>query len=313
MIGAFLACQTTYGTPIRQGMVIFVAAFAALNIASLLLIYIDRTVIYWILSILFILYGYFSFLHRTQSYFFVTSFFVVLLLASLSPIHTADFMRYRIYDTAIGAFIGIISNFILFPVKLDQEFSAGVVPILTSLNNFSRALAASFLSSNQSQEVIDQKNQVEITLKDRYPEWVYEIGFNRGLRSGFRFFLIHIERVIEIYFSLNYLVLRRLDALLLSEMDQALAAAMQKNQELFEILIRYFRENKLNEIKSDFTSDIIELEAALNRLVPNNLELLAVTPNNLLLTALVRDMRDLRELLLQLVKSLPTTHLRVLH
>ncbi len=139
-----------------------------------------------------------------------------------------------------------------------------------------------------------------------YPEWVYEVGFNPGLRSGYRFFLINLERIIEVFFSMDYLLSQHINIVLLENMSDHLALAMQKNQELLGILIEYFENKKIKNTQSDFTSDVAELEKALHRIVPDNLELLDTSPNYILLTALVRDFRDLRGLLLQLVMSLPT-------
>jgi hypothetical protein len=314
-LSALLVCQTTRGTPARQSLVIFMAIFFAINLATLLSIYVKPPqIIYFILSLLFVCSGYFAFINRPQAnriYFFACSFFMVVLVATLASISSFELTRLRIFDVVIGALIGIASHFILFPTKLDKEFAAGIVPILQALDRFSQTLTSGFFSYEQKQEVINKKNLIEMTLQSQegvYPEWVYEIGFNRGLRSGFRFFLVNLERVIELLFSINFLFSRQVNPVSMDDIQDAFARVMQTNQELLTILILYFKENKLNEIKSDFMSDMTELEKALNQIVPNNLELLAVTPNNLLLTALVRDMRDLRELLLQLVKSLPEAH-----
>lgn len=313
ILSAFLVNQTTRGTALRQGLIIFMTIFTAIEVASLLSLYVRADIIYYILYALFILSGYMAFINRPQSgrsYFFESSFFILLLLALLTPVKTAEFMRYRVFDISIGALIGILGSAMVLPVKLDKEFSAGVIPILDSLREYTNALAACFVSFEQTHGMGEYKQKVEMTLQSQqgmYPEWVYEVGFNRGLRSGFRFFLVNLEHIIELYFSMNYLLARHVDPL--GEVNDHIVQSLKKNDELLEILIHYFQNNKLLEIQSDFTSDTIELEKSLNQVVPNNLELLAITPNNLLLTALVRDMRDLRGLLLQLVKALPTKQL----
>jgi hypothetical protein len=314
LLTALLVNQTTRGTPVRQGMIIFMTAFAAIDIASFLMINIKRPeIMYVILSLTFLINGYFVFTSRPQSnriYFFAGCFFIVLLLATLSPIQTNEFMRYRVLDAIIGATIGILTGLIIFPVKFASEFSAGIVPIVHSLSEYSEALQKHFISHDYAL-VSKQKNKIEVMLQSQqgmYPEWVYEIGFNRGLRSGFRFFLINLERVIDVHFSIHYLLSRHID--ILGEINDAIIKCLQKNHELFAILTYYFQKNTFLDVQSDFTDDIIQLEKTLNHFIPNNLELLAVTQNNLLLTALVRDIRDLRGLLLKLVKALPASQIK---
>lgn len=313
ILSAFLVNQTTRGTAVRQGLIIFMTIFSAIEIASLLYLYVQSEFIYFILYAFFIISGYVTFVNRPQSgrsYFFESSFFIIILLALLTPVKSADFVRFRVFDISIGALIGILGSVMVLPVRLDKEFGLGIIPILESLREYANALAACFMAIDKNHDMKEYKQIVELTLQSQpgmYPEWVYEVGFNRGLRSGFRFFLVNLERVVELYFSMNYLLARQVDPL--GEVNDHLVQALKKNNELLEILIHYFQKNKLLETQSDFTSDMIELEKALSQFVPNNLELLAITPNNLLLTALVRDMRDLRGLLLQLVKALPTTHL----
>ena len=59
-------------------------------------------------------------------------------------------------------------------------------------------------------------------------------------------------------------------------------------------------------LRIDYTSDIVELEKRLNNIVPANMELLDISADNLYLTAIVRDIKDLRGILLQLINSLPS-------
>ena len=109
-----------------------------------------------------------------------------------------------------------------------------------------------------------KKTKIEAVLAAKqslYPEWVYEVGFNPGLRSGFRFFLVNLERVIEIFFSMNYLANSGIDTTLLKSFAKYLTDVIEKNNELIHVLINYFSENKLKDTKSesDFTSDMTRI------------------------------------------------------
>ncbi|MBX3708292.1 MAG: FUSC family protein [Gammaproteobacteria bacterium] len=313
VLTAFFVSQTTRGTPVRQGMIFLLIIMAAIFAASILRNYVVFPAwIYLVLAGLFITSGYVTFIHRplpNQLYFSAILFSVVLLIATLSPVKTVEYTQNRMTDVLIGAFIGLLFTFLVLPVRAAKEFSEGVTPTLYLLNNYISVLCEIFQSNlTEQQDCLDKKVALQQVLqapKNAYPEWVYEAGFNRRLRSGFRFFLINLERVTEILFSIDYILSREIDKLVLDALSESLVNAMLKNQELLTILLEYFATNQIKDTKSNFTSDISELEKSLHRLVPNHLELLSISDQNILVTALVRDVRDMRELLLQLVMSLP--------
>jgi hypothetical protein len=191
--------------------------------------------------------------------------------------------------------LGFISTYfskVIFSVNLPAAFRAGIIPLLKVL-----------VASSHNLNAISVANLLQ-ALQDQYPEWVYSRGFNRGLRASWRFFLIRLERIVELFLSMAYLATRQIDPILLQDLNGRITDSMQKNQELLEILLSYFEKDESKTTHSNYTDDIKELEQALQRLLPPNLELLDISPDYVTLTALVRNLKDLRTLLLQLVKSL---------
>ena len=320
LVVAFLVSQTTRGTPFKQGIVFFLIIIFALLCAAILLVNIKQ---HWLLdSILgfaMVVSGYVTFSMRplpNKLYFFALFFPLVLLLATLAPYESSYLMRDCIIDAVIGAVIGILCTQCVLPIRYDKEFRQALIPILQVLDDYSRALKAYFEhGKDEENRCWEKKLDMERVLQIQqglYPEWVYEVGFNPGLRAGFRFFLINLERITDIFFSMHYLVSRHAEHIFLPKEDQglqalrhAMAHCMQKNEELLVILMGYFKDNQLKDIQSDFTSDMTELENMLRLVVPVTLELLDISPDYVTLTALVRDIKDMRKLLLQLVMSLP--------
>lgn len=302
VLAAFLVSQTTCGTPLRQGMMIFLNMAAAIIISSLLVMSIHHAgVIYFLVSILFMSCSYWAFMNRPQSskmYFISLLFAISLLIATFSPNVTFDMMTGRIFDAAIGALIAMLCSVLIFSTKWDVEFSSGILPILTAMNEYACAITS-------DKNITEKRQQVEHALLTLYPSWIYETGFNRGLRSGFRFFLIHVERVSEVLFSMDDIRARGLDRGLMRELQASIDNVMRKNQELLTILSEYFMQVKISNTNSDFTSDITEFEKAVQRALPDNMSILSVSPMFLQITAFVRDIKDLRGLLLQLVAALP--------
>lgn len=302
VLSAFLVSQTTCGTPLRQGMIIFLNMAAAIIVSSLLVMSVNHAgILYFLCAIIFMTYSYWVFMNRPQSskmYFISLLFAISFLIASFSPNASFDMMSGRIFDAGIGAFIGLSCGTLIFSVKWDAEFSSGILPILTAMHEYAGAIV-------DDRNIAEKRQRVENALLTMYPSWIYETGFNRGLRSGFRFFLIHVERVSEVLFSMDDIRARGLDRQLMRTLQTSIENVMDRNQELLSILSAYFMQGKITPTRSDFTSDIAELEKAVHRAMPDNISILSASPMFLLVTAFVRDIKDLRGLLLQLVAALP--------
>jgi hypothetical protein len=237
-------------------------------------------------------------------------FLLLVLIAICIPSESMMIMRDRVFDISIGLVFALFFGQLVFSVNTYNEFCLGVTPVLRSLKEYSSELSR-FLARRGSKEALfENEYQIESTLVSKpgmYPEWVYELGFNPGLRSGFRFFLVNIERLTEIFFSTHYLVLRDVDRELMSELTVNIATVLQKNEELLQVLIEFFSDKKISGVTSDsdFTSDMEQLEKSLNQLVPGHFDLLDMSSDYVVITAIVRNLRDMRSSLLQLVMALP--------
>lgn len=295
---ALLVGQTSKGTPIKQGLMNVVAVIAAIMIASLLTISeVLRIPSLVLLMGLFVLGGYISFLNQAElnkRFYLVIYFSLMFLFAILSPINTMEAMQNRFLDVVFGGLIGLACALWIFPVKFEEEFRASVLPILNSLLTCLDALLEHFF----------QPKKLPFLPWTVAPEWVYETGFNPGLRSGFRFFLVHLSRLAELFSSLRYLASQPVDEDILHKIGGDITHSLQKNRELITILIDYFANKKVGIPQADFTSDIAQLEKTLQNLLPENIEFLNISPQYMTLTAYVRDIKDMRQLLLQLVMSL---------
>lgn len=314
VIAAFLASKTTRGTPLRQSFLcLFVIMLVIVVVTSLGFIF-SNAEITVLIAILFLLSMMIALKQQLSSRNFFYSLVVALTLLAmlpLLPIQNGQVMRMQLLDVLIGGSLSIVCTRYLFRVRYEYEFRLAMVPIFDAMVNYVRILKNDLMLQSEDKDALDQaKSNMEKTLADqqgRYPEWVYETGFNPGLRAGFRFFLITIERTTEILFSLDYLARRLISLDALNVLSNDIASAMEKNIELIEVLQAYFSSNVFLDVTSNFTSDITKLENALHEVVPQQLELLDITPTYVRLTALVRDIRDLRELLLQLIAALPPT------
>lgn len=309
VLSAFLVGQTTRGTALRQGLIFITVLIAAVIVSSLLKNNFENNVRISIVAIVYLFSACFVFIKRpmtTRSFLLANIFSIMLLFAMLLPSQSQYDIRMQIVDIVIGSVIGLLCAQFIFPVNLEKEFRSGLIPILSVIKNYAQELTNNFQKNNKDKLYVARLKLEKMLLK-MYPEWIYEPGFNPGLRSGFRFFLINIERIVELLFSMNYLGSKNIQEDLEKNIMQSMIVAMQKNIELFDVINGFLDKNTLINTRSDYTSDMTELEKNLQQIVPDNVDLLDLSPDYLTLTTYVRDIKDMRGILLQLVMSLPAT------
>lgn len=313
VLAALVVSQTTQGTPARQGwLAIFMMAAGLIASASLLegvqqplwaaviclaIVTVCASMVYWKAPL--------SVISVYQWYLLPIVMLTVIFIFS----RTQHDLVKVLSAICVGGFIGMTFSLLVLPVMPSAEFKAGLLPTLRVLRDATSALCDAAVSQNTEDKMlrsafIAMENMIA-TRQYHYPEWVFEFGFNYGLRAGFRFFLIQMDKVGDQLFAMHYLFIHKMDVSLLSEIAEDVANALQKNQELLEVLISYFTNGKIGETQSDFTHDITELKNSLRSVVPDYAEWLDISPDYINLTAFVRGIQDIREMLLQLVIALP--------
>lgn len=311
VIATFLVSQTTRGTPLRQNIIFILITISMVIIATSLAVYLTPL---FVISILFLLYGAIAFTVLRHPY--VSPLFLYILMLMLSAMCVQAFfmptnfmvMRTQLFHIVIGSLVGILSGQLILPVQFIKEFFYSASTRLKIVNKYLTTLNNHLVRhSTQNVEIyLPSLMPPDVLQQNIYPEWAYEVGFNPGLRAGFRFFLLNIEYINEILFSIHFILSRELYNLLTADNVALITVTLQNNLALLSTLIQYFKTNALQMIESDFTSDIKALEEQLQRILPN-LELLDLEPQNIAIAMLARDVKDLRKILLQLVMALPKT------
>lgn len=307
VLSALCVSVATRGAPLRQGMMTLLALCAGLIVGALLMHVLGYSfALLMILSLLCIFVAMLAMREPGTNDLWLPApsvFFVICLLATLSMPQSE--LVQRIVDMGVGAVIGMVCVQWIFPSSVVDDFVAGVVPILKGLTGMSQAFVACYAPKPEPNLLHAKSIAVEKILEQRaYPTWAYEVGFNPGLRAGFRFFLLHLERLIEGLFALRVWVQQPVHL-----QDEALRVAihesLQKNEELCAALWHYFANHTYPAFTHDLTTDIESLEKCLQQLVPPKLALLEVSADYVTLTALVRQIKDNRRLLIQLLDTLP--------
>lgn len=287
VLTTFCMTYKSRNKPIRQALITFFIILAGLFCAAFLQLFPFKVLLLWPLlllsAIIFLLKRNWPIKIRVSSVFFV----LIIAIAICWPEDTST-LRERIADSLIGGFIGFAAILFIFPFRPNVKFREGILPTLKNLYEYACDLTAS-----------KKRNLENALIFPPYPTWVYESGFNPGLRGGFRFFLVHLEQIIDLYFILPLYDGKN------QQLPDAFLVVLDNNSQLIGMLVDYFMTNKIVPTDLDFTTDIKALEDAIKDLIPASSEMLDLSPEYLQLSALIHALKDARKQLLQLLMSLP--------
>lgn len=197
-------------------------------------------------------------------------------------------------------------------MKLDatyQKLTNGLRPILTDLVTYSVMLQNSFKSGTAGE--LNLIAYLQRWNQGTYPEWVFKRGFNRHLRSGFRYVLVELDVVLDAYLSIEYHSQQLCDSDLLQEVVEPLCDAIETNMMLLKVVDQFFANIPIDQSFQNLTSDVTEIYNSVSGVLPPSIELLDLSPHYVHLAALVRAVVDSRKALLNIIAALPIDDLAV--
>lgn len=291
VLTTFLVSMETKSQRARHGLLLMIVMMFGLVCAENFLTYAAKwQLLIWLL--LFISAAIFL-LNQTLSKQLSASmvlFALVIALVVWWP-HSNASLRDRIIDVVMGGGIGIICSLLIYPFRASHAFRFGIIPTLKCLHEYSIDLSP--------EKKINLENSL---INPPYPEWIYEIGFNPGLRSGFRFFLVHLEQMIDLYLILpHHFYVKK------SELPDEFNLVMENNAKLIALLQVYFTMNRLGTTDFDFSNDLRDLEAYIKTQIPSGVEMLELSHVYTEMTALLQTIKDIRQQLLQLLTAITGT------
>lgn len=318
VIGALIVLQTSRGTPARQGLHALFAAVAGTAAGFLLSRYVTQ--LEWfllIVAVITLVQTVILMMRQPESYLVMLQWLLpplVIITAAGWPAGDEMVLAHRVMMMIAGGALGIISSLLLLPVMPYWEFRMGLCPILKALIRYSSELEKFMHDRNSENQLEKRLHKIENVLcarRNEYPEWVFETGFNRNLRSSFRYVLVQLERVTEAFFSLDFHARQKMDAELFAEVAPQLAVVISKNIALLNIIREFFAGEAITQTSENFTHDITEVQQSLRNSLPASVELLDMSPDYINIAALARDVIDIRELLLQILTGLPIDDIAV--
>jgi hypothetical protein len=307
LLGSFIVAQTSRSAMFAQSIWSITLAASAVLLAYALPYFCNIYLVIILNAILIVLTGLFYAAKQpisSKKTYFILLFPFIFLAAQSFLLESTTELRDRIFALGAGGLLALIVGQLLVPARFFEYFRADLLPILKVLKAYSDQISGVF-SQHADGVLTVQLTQVTIDnilqAQDMYPEWVFEFGFNPGLRASYRYFLLQLERIIDLYTAMGYLLRSESLRSQLCDINKEICLVLENNSKLLQIIIQYFTNAQVTGVQDDFTSDMIALEEAVRHIVPSHLDLLDISPNYLLLASFVRDTKDIRQLLLQLI------------
>lgn len=308
-MSALLVMQTPTGAYLHHGLRRYFVMVTSVVIGTLTVLWVQSEIIIDILlAIIFSLGCYISIIRvncfpRLPLAFLAVLVFMIAILEPTQASYKMPLIYARAADMTLGAAIGLLANLLIFPAKPDVEFRKSVITILHVYSDYLAAIAQLMLGESYS-AAEEKRKAVEKILQTQFPEWVYEYGFNIELRQGHRHFLVLVERLGQILFSMHQAARYDYDKKTRQLLSGSLTECVKKATKMMNAMITVLELKKLTEGIDDFEQDIIQLEQTFQTAVAPSIELLDLSDDYMSLAAFIYDLKDLRISLLKLLEAL---------
>lgn len=312
LVATFVTLVTLERKPPRHAFLCFITMMAALFFSHLLYRHLQASLSAFIIASTYIAIITLRYWHRpAKSLINLPLLFgLTLILTIFIPNVLQSQLIEQVIDVFIGCFIALIGSLIVYTSFGSLHFRKSLLPMLIGLIDSVEKMIQYLENTNKDLHEIIKKtySKQEHLMLDRssYPEWVFETGFNPGLRAGQRFFLLNIETIADIIASLemNCMQYDRNH----KEIDQHFVAALKTNKQLLQVIKDFCLSETYILPKHDFKQDIQALQEFLQKKLPANLESLTHHKDALVCVAIARSIKDMRETLFALVMALPNAN-----
>lgn len=299
---AVIVVQSTVGATLRKSSQRFLGTLLGVTVASLLLMWIHDRFLIEILLIVFLFCAYFFNPYSSLiNYGFVMvplSIMVVFLIALTNPEKiNAGIVYARFYDTTIGAALGILGSFFLFPNKTKGEFNTSKQYLEKQLADYFLAIMNMFLSIPGAEvQAKAKKMQVEnALLSDRQfcLERRYETHFRSAQHEMEKQYLEISEQMAQRLFSLHQQARFHLAIDIFDEMQEVLIQLRDKG---FEFLSQETASaDKILSILQEIQKHLAEIRERQDNITQHWQDIAPFAGLHFAMTGLIRDIKQVRE------------------
>lgn len=234
---------------------------------------------------------------------------LLLVMGMLSWIFKSDeWVHVRAYDITLGALIGIVVNSAIFPDRVDVLFRQAVEPILKCYIAYLQSIIH-LLLTQEKLPADKQKIRLEKALQ-KLPTWVYETGFDLALQKGHRYFVMKVNEVSEILFSMHHLARYPFSHELLEVITTPLSESGKKGEQFFHALNNALNLQFVSTEFIDFYQEIENMENNFRKKVPLSVDVLDISKEYVYLIEFIYHFRELHDILIKMAEALNNEDLK---
>ncbi len=207
-----IVMQLTTGGTLRKGLQRFVGTILGLLIGFLLVEWIHSLWVIDLLLVVFLTLTYMTKAFNLVNYgIFVVplSAMVAILVTFFVPHEANSLIVARLYDTTIGAALGVVFTLLIFPTSLKPEIEKNNQHTLQLQQHYLQAILQHLLRHDNSEALLKQSfNQFTTALMENrrlYADWVYEVWFDSERKQTQQKFLKTTEKTGQALFALQEL------------------------------------------------------------------------------------------------------------
>ena len=201
----------------------------------------------------------------------------------------------QILDVAIVAVVMLCAAFIDTWFMIKKTFIALIVRYLDYFVSITRKLCV--MSASAQMAAFSFNNRLR-----QDAAWVFALGLSPRLRAGFRYYLLEIERVEELFASIaTHMHLIHFD----NQLSASFMQVMLTNEKLLLALRTFFTDGIFVRNQQDWVQDLVVFEALLERQFPIALQYMHFQHHDLVVVAFLKDCKELRQILFNLFMALP--------
>lgn len=302
---ALFMVQTVIGLTMHKGLQWLLAIVLGVMLASYLVFCLQNV---WLISLLAILFltimSYFSIAQFSRTRIPIELLIAVIIIGTLIfPSVSVQMIHARTFAIMLGGVIGLAGSILIFPTPVDVAFRKKMILLLALSSEYFSAILASVFDHTLETKTSNAKHQLEENWK-KFPAWIYDAGFIPVLQQGHRHFLVRMEQMRQILYSLHYLARYRYDERLLQPLQEPMQRYLEKVDKLFQAVISVLMLQTLSEGVEDISESFYALEDRFNEILPFSIEGLEVKQEYVSITQLIDELKELGKIVLILAQAL---------
>lgn len=182
------------------------------------------------------------------------------------------------------------------------------MPLLTAFSEYWEFFLEKDLAQINFSELINKKNNIiKILISSRnYPEWIFSYNFNPFFKKSYQYFLLKLELLIELLFSLDYFLEKLHNSLQLKSVYENIINILKNNKNIIDYILYFLTHEAVPKPSLLLDEDGWRiLEEKLHRELPSQLILSTLLIEENYLINYCQALKDMQKILLELVDTLP--------